>query len=275
MADTSATDAHSPEIDIVSAHRFLAQLTGRHRLGIDFEGILEQQYRSFLKPDATIVDIGAHAGRHTRVFVELAPQGRVFAVEPLPDKAQALRETFGSTVTIFEGALGGSSGRASFVWAQGTPEESGLRRRNYNDPANARPTEIEVAVTTLDEWGSDLKRCDFIKIDVEGAELTALRGGTALLERLRPIVSVEFGRPAYSAYGHSPAELYEYADRCGYRLHDLFFNPVADLETWLAICDLSTWDYFLIPRETTLPLATPPTATIEPKRRSFWDRFRR
>lgn len=258
-------------MDIVSVHRFLADLTGKHRVAVDFEAILEQQYRSFLKPDATIIDIGAHAGRHTRVFVELAPKGRVHAVEPLPDKAQRLREAFGSRIALFEGALGEAEGRATFVWAQGTPEESGLRRRHYNDPVNANPTEIEVSITTLDAFGRGLDRCDFIKIDVEGAELTALRGGAALLDRLRPVVSVEFGRPAYSVYGHAPGDLFAYAEQRGYRLHDLFLHPVEDLETWLAICDLATWDYFMLPKELDRAALLAPAA--EPARRRLLDRI--
>jgi len=261
-------------MDIVSAHRFLAELTGRHRVGVDFEAILEQQYRRFLRHDATIIDVGAHAGRHTGAFVEIAPRGRVIAVEPLPDKAEAPRQAFGSRITLFEGALGEREGRTSFVWAQGTPEESGLKRRNYNDPANANPTEIDVAIGTLDSLGRDLLRCDFIKIDVEGAELTALKGGGALIRRLRPVISVEFGRPAYSAYGHEPGDLFDFAEQHGYRLHDLFLNPVPDRETWLAVCDCATWDFFMLPQETdreTL-LAPPPPETAP--RRGFWDRLK-
>ena len=258
-------------MDIVSVHRFLAELTGRHRVGVDFETILEQQYRRFLKPDATIIDIGAHAGRHTRAFVEIAPRGRVIAVEPLPDKAAALRREFGTTITLFEGALGEREGRTTFVWAQGTPEESGLKRRNYNDPANANPTEIEVEIGTLDGLGRALQRCDFIKIDVEGAELTALRGGTALLDRLRPVVSVEFGRPAYSVYGHEAGELFDFAEQRNYRLHDIFLNPVEDRETWLKVCDCATWDYFMLPQEMDRDKLLAPRPEPEP-RRTFWGR---
>jgi FkbM family methyltransferase len=259
-------------MDIVSVHHFLAELTGRHRVGVDYESILEQQYRRFLKADATIIDVGAHAGRHTRVFLEIAARGRVIAVEPLPDKAEALRQAFGAQITLFEGALGESEGRTTFVWAQGTPEESGLKRRNYNDPAQANPTEIEVEIRTLDGLGRDLLRCDFIKIDVEGAELTALKGGTDLLRRLRPVVSVEFGRPAYSVYGHEASELYDFAAGQGYRLHDLFLNPVPDRETWLKVCDCATWDYFMLPQEVSVEalLAPPPP---EPPRRGFWGRI--
>lgn len=236
-------------MDIVSIHTFLAELIGKHGVAIDYESILETQYRSFLRADATIIDIGAHAGRHTKVFVELAPRGKVIAVEPLPDKASALRSAFGPSISLFEGALAENEGRMRFIWAQGTPEESGLRERQYNDPARAKPTEIEVEVTTLDRLTRALTRCDFIKIDVEGAELTALRGGGQLLSRLRPTISVEFGRPAYSVYGHEAVELFTFAEGQGYRIYDIFQNPVPDLETWLKVCDIATWDYFLLPKE--------------------------
>jgi FkbM family methyltransferase len=236
-------------MDVVSAHAFLADLIGKYKVTIDYEAVLEAQYRSFLKPDATIIDIGAHSGRHTRVFVALAPLGQVLAVEPLPDKANGLRQAFGQSIRLFEGALGETEGRAKFVWAQGTPEESGFRERHYNDPEHAKPTHIEVEVTTLDVLGGDLERCDFVKIDVEGAELTTLRGGSRFLDRLRPIVSVEFGKPAYAVYGVEATDLYRFAKAHRYRIHDVFLNPIPDLSSWLSVCDRATWDYFLIPEE--------------------------
>lgn len=261
-------------MDIVAVHIFLAELMSRYRVAIDYEGILETQYRSFLKSDATIIDIGAHEGRHTKVFLEVAPEGQILAVEPLPDKAQILRSTLGPSVRLFQGALGEQEGRAKFVWAQGTPEESGFRERHYNDPQNARPTEIEVEVTTLDQLSRDLRRCDFVKIDVEGAELTALRGGASFLDRLRPIVSVEFGKPAYSVYGHEASDLFHFAKSRRYTLHDIFLNPVPDLDTWLAICDRATWDYFMIPDEQPAKATSPSAQTFHPSL-SLLDRIRR
>lgn len=280
-------------MDVSTIHAFLAALRNDFGVAIDYEDILERQYRAFLPPDGVVVDVGAHMGRHTRAFVEACPRGRVLAVEPLPDQAAHLRETLGARIDLFEGALGARSGRTRFVWARGTPEESGLRRRAYNDPDRAQPIEIEVEVRTLDELGRGLDRCDFVKVDVEGAELTALSGGREFLARTRPVLSVEYGRPAYSAYGHEAGDLFAFARDNGFVVHDLFLNVVPDEETWRAVVDGATWDFFLVPDEKT-PLvldrgridiglmaptqsmaeaATRPTATAEPgPLKAFLDR---
>jgi hypothetical protein len=78
-----------------------------------------------------------------------------------------------------------------------------------------------------------------------------LRSGLSFLTRTRPVLSVEYGHPAYSVYGHQPGDLFEFAATQQYALHDLFMNPVADLDEWLAIVDQATWDFFLVPREKT------------------------
>ena len=52
--------------------------------------------------------------------------------------------------------------------------------------------EVDVDVATLDDVASDvLERVSLVKLDVEGAELRALRGATELLHRARPDFIVE------------------------------------------------------------------------------------
>lgn len=235
--------------EIVACHRFLADLRDIYGVSVDFEAVLESHYRAFLPSDAIVIDVGAHSGRHTRPILETCPEGRVIAVEPLPDHARFLRETLGSRVEVIEAALGAREGRASFVWARGTPEESGLRARSFNDPERAQPVAIDVAVTTLDALGAGLARCDFVKIDVEGAEMSALQGGRTFLARTRPILCIEYGRPAYSVYGHNARDLFDHARATDYVVQDVFLNPIVDLATWLRVVDMATWDWFLIPRE--------------------------
>jgi len=47
---------------------------------------------------------------------------------------------------------------------------------------------------------SSLSALRYIKIDAEGGELHALRGGQALIERHRPVAGFEFGANTIAAY---------------------------------------------------------------------------
>ena len=59
-----------------------------------------------------------------------------------------------------------------------------------------------------------------------------LRGGREFLARHRPVLSVEYGRPSYSAYGHTADTLYEEAAITGYAVCDLFGNVFRSIDEW-------------------------------------------
>ena len=225
----------------------------RERCGIvpDYEFILERTYRPLIKPGDTVIDVGAHAGRHTAVFRDLVGgSGTVLAFEPLPDIAQVLRSRgLDDCVQVFECDLSDFSGRTSFVHARGSPEESGLKPRTYTDPAAADPATIDVEVRRLDEFLPSIDKLSFIKLDIEGAELSCLRGAQEVIGRFRPTISVEYGATAYGAYGETERSLFDFAELIDYRIGDLFGATCPDLATWLRVCNTSFWDYLLVPCE--------------------------
>lgn len=217
----------------------------------DYEAILEAHYRKLIRPGDTVIDVGAHVGRHLRHMVDrVGATGVAIAFEPLPFAYQALCAEFPtSNVLIHNVALSDDEGRSEFTHAQGTPEESGLKPREFNNPTAANPTKIAVDVRTLDGFTETLRNLSFIKIDTEGGEIGCLRGATATLNRFRPIVSVEYGRPSYSAYGHTCETLFDFAVDQGYVLFDLFLNELSNRDDWRVACDSIYWDYFMVPSE--------------------------
>ena len=74
-------------------------------------------------------------------------------------------------------------------------------------------------VTTLDQYAAthDLKTVDFIKIDVEGDELSALRGGQRLLQRSNATVAFEINISCLAARKLVPGNLEDFLRFCGYR----------------------------------------------------------
>ncbi|MBO9513998.1 MAG: FkbM family methyltransferase [Variovorax sp.] len=217
----------------------------------DFEGILERHYRRWVRPGATVVDIGAHAGRHLKPLLQcVGASGTAIGFEPIPSVFDNLRTQLeGSGAVLVNAALSDSIGTAEFVFAQGCPEESGLRQRVYNMPDRAQPTIIHVRVDTLDNYAREFGRLDFVKIDVEGGEIGCLKGAQETIARLRPLISVEYGFPSYSAYGHTKQTLFDLAASYGYVLYDIFLNRLAQQDDWLAACDALCWDYIMVPIE--------------------------
>jgi FkbM family methyltransferase len=217
----------------------------------NYENIIEDTYRKLIPAGGTVFDVGAHTGRHTVVFADLVgPEGCVHAFEPLPDAFAALQKRrLGVNIHLHALAIAEHCGESDFVFAKGAPEESGLRQRQYNRPERVEPKTIKVKTCPLDDFMEKVSFVTFIKIDVEGGEIGCLRSGRGLIMRHRPWITVEYGRPAYSAYGHELRTLFDEAASLNYVLGDLFGAVCEDLKTWEKICDRAYWDWYMIPKE--------------------------
>lgn len=228
-------------------------LRDRHGISLPYEDILRDNYRSFLAAGSVVVDVGAHVGEHLESFLDIAwPDGSVLAFEAIPSLATDLRQRFSDKNRILEVhnvALSDYEGKSEFVFAEGTPGESGLKERRFNCPEFARPRKIEVEVRRLDDCVGSLSRLDYMKIDIEGGEVDCIKGGLATIQRYRPIISTEYGEASYSVYGYQQRTLWELAQSIGYTCFDIFGNRLETADAWCAACDEVYWDYFLIPRE--------------------------
>ena len=156
---------------------------------------MRRLYADFVRPGDLVFDIGAHAGNRVRGFASLGC--RVVALEPQPDFARLLRALFGRSprIEVVEAAAGDAPGRASLSISERTPTVTTLaeawRDARARDPDFARVRwnrRIEVETTTLDRLIAQFGAPSFVKIDVEGGELTVLAGLTHAV----PALSFEY-----------------------------------------------------------------------------------
>jgi hypothetical protein len=76
-------------------------------------------------------------------------------------------------------------------------------------------------VKRMDELLAEEKRIDFIKMDIEGAELNALRGAEMLIEKHRPQFLIEINRAACLGFGYDPQEIADFFARWGYEFYQV------------------------------------------------------
>lgn len=177
---------------------------------------VERLIRRLVRANSNCIDVGCHLGLVLSRMVRLAPQGRHMAFEPVPRKAAWLREKF-PEVDVHQVALSESAGSVIFYEDQQRSGYSGLAR-----PARSRVLSYVVRTAALDDLVG-LCRVDFIKVDVEGAELHVLRGATQLLRRDTPPILFESAPDKSGAgkFGYRAADLFRYlTDQMGY----LVFN---------------------------------------------------
>lgn len=140
------------------------------------------------------------------------------------------------------------TGTTKFYWKSTAPAESGLAiKENYVDQLATNLIPIEVETRRLDDV-IDFK-IDYLKADIEGAEIDMLNGAQETVRRSRPIISVEYGANGYRAFGHTQASLLEWAREQEYAIFDLFGNAFSSPAEFLACVDRYYWDYILIPEE--------------------------
>ncbi len=130
-----------------------------------------------------ILDIGANHGEWTRGVWQALGRGQYFAYEPQEACRPRLMDSSVPALTIIQSAVSDQSGEMDLYSDAAGSGLASLYERS--ETYLRRPTQVErVPVTTVDEElkAQGLERVDFMKIDVEGAELRVLQGAQHSLQ---------------------------------------------------------------------------------------------
>lgn len=171
---------------------------------------LTQLVQSRLGAGDVFIDVGAHVGYFTLLASQRAgPTGTVLAIEPNPVAREQLRENVSRSrldnVLIEASACGEC--RTTVDLHLHTASNSSMASLST---ANARGgTTVSVPCTTLDVLCQErgIGRVTLVKIDVEGAELSVLRGMTRILGELRPIIVLELDAQLLAGFGTPLADV--------------------------------------------------------------------
>lgn len=140
-----------------------------------------------------VIDCGAHVGEST--WHALAFGARlVVSIEPDPANVRALRRNLsreidsGKVIVIEKGVY---DRETTLTFLQRANSWAGRFEEHDHEHATANDTQ-DLAVTTIDRIVSELQlgRVDFIKMDIEGSEVPALRGAVQTLRAFKPILAV-------------------------------------------------------------------------------------
>ena len=148
---------------------------------------IEQMLTRLLKKDSNCLDVGCHLGSFLSMLLRLAPRGKHMAFEALPLKAARLKKKF-PDVAIIQTAVGETRGEITFFNDLTHAGYSGMNRPSMKDDV---VEEIKVQCDTLDNLVPADLHVDFMKVDVEGAELLVFKGAEKLIARCRPVLLFE------------------------------------------------------------------------------------
>jgi FkbM family methyltransferase len=157
-----------------------------------------------VKPGDVVMDCGANVGVYTRKALNAGAK-LVIAIEPAPENIDVLERNFATEIRQ----------RRVIVYPKGVwdKEDTLIFHEHSDDSAadsfvinlerdkkTAHASDKKLPVTTIDHLVAELglDRVDFIKMDIEGAEVRAVRGARKTIARDHP-------RMALAAY-HRPSD---------------------------------------------------------------------
>lgn len=179
-------------------HRFRMWLNWQGNLAFAlglYEPEAAQSIRPFLKVGDCCVDVGANLGYYTIIMAKwVGSRGFVIAFEPFPANFEILKKNVHlnglQNVVLEPKALSNRNGSLRLIHSisdefSATPSVTGYAVDGEQDS-------VQVPTCRLDDYVAGLGRVpSFIKIDVEGAELSVLEGASNTLFSIRPVLLVE------------------------------------------------------------------------------------
>jgi FkbM family methyltransferase len=160
-------------------------------------GDLFRVVRKYVSVGHVVWDIGSNLGILSfSAAMKCGPSGRVFSLEADPRYAEIQNRTLrklssrAGRVTVLCAAVANKVGLLELVIPKKGHARNHLSVVDGNSPGDAEAAKQVVSVTLdflLDHWAPP----NFLKIDVEGAELLAMEGATRLFEKIRPVTYIE------------------------------------------------------------------------------------
>lgn len=178
-----------------------------------------------IRSGSVFLDVGANIGWYSLNVAKAFPRVKVYAFEPAPTIFALLRKNIElnqlTNITPFALLLSDTHGPVNFFFApHHTGSSSGVAAATLSafPPDEMGWERMDCQATQLDTlwrscFGPDI---DFIKCDVEGAELAVLRGSLETIKRCQPMLLLELLRQHAARFGYHPNEVIDLLDNLGY-----------------------------------------------------------
>jgi FkbM family methyltransferase len=169
----------------------------------------------YLRPDDDFIDIGANIGIYSLLAASIIQSGTIYSIEAFPKNFERLQENLALN------QLTQVDARAIAI-----SDQSGTVHLHPSDADSLpfirlTPTErsLEIPAESLDNLITHPTQLSLAKMDIEGAELLALKGATALLSQQQPPVWIIELNDLSQRFGHSQSDVAQFLQQYGYSLY--------------------------------------------------------
>jgi FkbM family methyltransferase len=192
--------------------------------GGSYEPAVSALLRRLLKPGMVFFDVGANIGEFTALAGHCVGRaGQVHAFEASPRTFSQLVDNVAlnrlQNVRLVECAVSSDNGVREFFLSPGIASGSSSLAPAHDYSGQS----VKVRAVTLDSYVEEngVPSVNVVKLDIEGAELEAVKGASRLLERDRPTLIVEYHPEVARRFGVDLADLTAALESHRYRLFEI------------------------------------------------------
>lgn len=207
----------------------------------EYENDTNKILELYLKQDDIVLEAGANIGSETLLISKILNKGTIYCFEPNPYSFERLKINISinelKNVYAYDYALGEADSKIKFhIYPKGFCN-SGMSSKYMETSITHEITVIQKTVDTF-VHENNITKLDFIKMDIQGAEMDLLNGASETLKRFKPTIFTEACEPY-----NDTKQLYEILVSLGYDVFHIKnlttekFNSVNEVRdgNWLAI----------------------------------------
>ena len=201
----------------------------------EYEAGTNKVLAKYIKKGDVVIEAGANLGSETLLMSKLVGDGMVYGFEPNPYTFERLSINVAinslTNVKVFDYAMGESDGNISFnIYPKGFCNP-GMSSKYMETPLTHK---INVVQKTLDTFikEQNIDKVDFLKMDIQGAEMDMISGASATISKHKPSIFLE----ALIMYNDTKA-LYEKFKEYGYNVYVIGEEKLEQMRTLAEVKD--------------------------------------
>lgn len=186
-----------------------------------YEVPIQNIFAQHLKTGDVFYDIGSNVGFFSIIAAKLVgDKGKVYAFEPGSENAKSIRHNAQlnnfSQIEVIEKAVSSNSGQGQLLLAT----YAGGHALATADAPPDLAGEVTVDLVSIDDLiaQNKIEPPNFVKVDVEGAELDVLKGMTETIKTYQPTIIYEVDDGDRTAYERKYQELADFLKSFNYRV---------------------------------------------------------
>jgi FkbM family methyltransferase len=194
---------------------------------------LVSENEPFLR-NSVVLDVGSNVGDFSYEIIKKIPYKEIHMFEPCKKYFNISFNKLNKYKNIkFHNFAAGDESKDSIIYKSKTGN-IGWNTLLAVDPNQGSDfiklmDEEKIKIIKLDDYLTDLKELNFIKIDVEGYECNVIKGSLNLIKKFKPYILIEVGWGKNHPNYEENKKVYEELFKIGYETIDLNFNETKDI----------------------------------------------